>query len=61
MTPGEAIGWLLVIAAAVAILPELFTPRPVPGVIGLGLILGLFGAALICDHRQPQEGHDGHD
>ncbi len=62
MTAGEAFGWLLLLAAAVAIGPELVSPRPIGLLIVAGVIFGCLGAALICDNRQPRtsEGHDGH-
>ena len=62
MTPGEAFGWLLLLAAAVAIGPELVSPRPIGLAIAAGLIFACLGMALICDHRQPrtseQHGND---
>ncbi len=62
MIPREAVGWVLILASAVAIGPELVSPRPVGLLIVAGVIFGCLGAALICDNRQPRtsEGHDGH-
>ncbi len=59
MTPAAAIGWLLVLAGVVAVVPEIFTPRPGPGVIACGLLLAIFGGCLIVD-PEPEEGHDDH-
>ena len=62
MTPAAAIGWLLVLAGAIAVIPEIFTPRPVPGVVACGLALAIFGGVLIADYHEPKEGRDvGHD
>ena len=58
MIRAAPVGWLLIVVGFVAVLPEIFTPRPVPGVIGCGLILALLGACIVCDHIEPKGGRD---
>ncbi len=59
MTAGEAFGWLLLLAAAVAIGPELVSPRPVGLLVVAGVIFGCLGAALVCDRRAIGGGRNG--
>ena len=58
--PAVAIGGLLVLAGLAVALPEIFTPRPVPGVVACGLVLAIFGGLLIADYLDPKGGRDGH-
>ncbi len=54
MTPREAVGWVLILAAAICAAAELVKPQPVGLLLVAGLVLFIAGAALICDGRQPQ-------
>lgn len=60
MTPGEAIGYLLVVCGAVLIGPELVATRPVGLIVCAGVALAIFGGLLICDYHE-LEGEHGHD
>ena len=60
MTPGEAIGYLLVLAGAVLFGPELVTARPNITTVCAGVALSIFGALLICDFHEPEDEHGNH-
>lgn len=57
MTPGEAIGYLLVLFGGVLFAPELVSPRPIGLLVCAGVALACFGALLICDYHEPEDEH----
>lgn len=54
MTPTAATGALLILIGLAFAVPEIFTPRPVPGVIGCGLLAAIFGGLLLADSLEPK-------
>lgn len=55
-----AVGALFLLIGLAIAVPEIFTPRPVPGVVTCGLALAIFGGLLIADYLDPKGGRDGH-
>ncbi len=58
VSPAAVIGGLFVLIGMAVAVPEIFTPRPVPGVVTCGLVLAIFGGLLIADYLDPKGGRD---